>query len=77
MAQAAVKKEYQRPVESLAPPTVQTGMVGLNTRIEPVISAALLRASVDRKIQRKARAAVQDIVNEALTDWLKMNGYLD
>ncbi len=52
------------------------GMMGLNTRVAPHISAALLRASVDRKIERRARAAVQDIVNEALTEWLTKAGYI-
>lgn len=78
MGQTALKKDYtpKPPVEAVMPPTVQTGMVGLNTRVEPATSAALLRASVDRKIQRLSRAAVQDIVNEALTEWLKKAGYL-
>jgi hypothetical protein len=55
---------------------LQTGMMGLNTRVAPQISAALLRASVDRKIERRSRAAVQDIVNEALTEWLTKAGYI-
>jgi hypothetical protein len=55
---------------------VHIGMVGLNTRVEPHISAALLRASTDRKIERRSRAAVQDIVNEALTEWLTKTGYI-
>lgn len=63
-------------LEVRAPAHVHTGMVGLNTRVEPHISAALLRASTDRKIERRSRAAVQDIVNEALTEWLKTAGYL-
>lgn len=70
--------------ETIAPPElevrplthVHTGMVGLNTRVEPHISAALLRASTDRKIERRSRAAVQDIVNEALTEWLMKAGYI-
>lgn len=78
MRQTALKKDFVTtpPIEAVAPVPVQTGMVGLNTRVEPAISAALLRASVDRKIQRQSRAAVQDIVNEALTEWLKKTGYL-
>ena len=78
MNQTALKQEFvPTPMaEPIAPPTMHTGMVGLNTRVEPAISAALLRASVERKIQRKSRAAVQDIVNEALTEWLKQAGYL-
>lgn len=54
-----------------------SGMMGLNTRVAPHISAALLRASVDRKIERRSRAAVQDIVNEALTEWLTNAGYIN
>lgn len=80
MAQTALKTEYipKAPIEAVAPAMpVQTGMVGLNTRVTPPINAALLRASVDRKIQRQSRAAVQDIVNEALTEWLKKAGYLE
>lgn len=65
-----------REPEVSAPTHVHIGMVGLNTRVEPHISAALLRASTDRKIERRSRAAVQDIVNEALTDWLKNAGYI-
>ncbi len=78
MNQPALKQEFVPPpsIEGVAPPPMQFGMVGLNTRVEPAISAALLRASVERKIQRRSRAAVQDIVNEALTDWLKKAGYL-
>lgn len=62
--------------EVRAPTHVHTGMVGLNTRVEPHLSAALLRASTDRKIERRSRAAVQDIVNEALTAWLQSAGYI-
>ncbi|WP_133794990.1 hypothetical protein [Prosthecobacter fusiformis] len=56
--------------------SVHTEMVGLNTRVGRHINAALLRASTDRKIERRSRAAVQDIVNEALTEWLKRAGYI-
>ena len=79
MGQPALKKDFVQtpPIEAITLPPVQTGMVGLNTRIEPAISNALLRASVDRKIQRRVRAGVQDIVNEALTEWLKKSRILE
>jgi hypothetical protein len=70
------------PKENVQTPEIATtsqhpaGMMGLNTRVPPHISAALLRASVDRKIERRSRAAVQDIVNEALTEWLIKAGYI-
>ena len=62
--------------EVRAPTHVHTRMVGLNTHVEPHISAALLRAPTDRKIERRSRAAVHDIVNEALTEWLTREGYI-
>lgn len=82
-AQTALKTETlasPQPVATarpqLNPPPVMTGLVGLNTRVDPAISAALLRASMERKIQRQQRSAVQDIVAEALTHWLTERGYL-
>jgi hypothetical protein len=63
-------------VEERTETHVQTGMMGLNTRVGVHINAALLRASTDRKIERRSRAAVQDIVNEALTEWLMKAGYI-
>lgn len=82
--QEAVSKSVpppKQPVRTTANETPSStqhppGMMGLNTRVPPHISAALLRASVDRKIERRARAAVQDIVNEALTEWLTKAGYI-
>ena len=52
------------------------GAVSLNVRIEPEISTALLRASMDRKIQRLDPFTQRDIVAEALAEWLKNHGYL-
>jgi hypothetical protein len=68
------------------PPTVQPevraiqkpaegGLVSLNIRIAPPIMAALLRASMERKIQRLEPFTQRDIVSEALAVWLKTNGY--
>ncbi len=81
MTQTALRKEVPATQQPLAPmfspPPVMTGLVGLNTRIDPAISAALLRASMERKIQRQQRSAVQDIVAEALTEWLQKFGYFN
>ena len=52
------------------------GAYALNTRLDPLISTALLRASMERKIQRTPPFSQRDITNEALTDWLKKHGYL-
>ncbi|MBX7210420.1 MAG: hypothetical protein K1X78_19065 [Verrucomicrobiaceae bacterium] len=57
------------------PQPVMPGVVSLNVRIEPHISTALLRASMERKIQRLSPFTQQDIVAEALALWLKTHGF--
>ena len=61
---------------SALPQFTMAGAVSLNVRIEPEISTALLRASMDRKIQRLDPFTQRDIVAEALAEWLKNHGYL-
>ena len=62
------------PANTIAPPA-DGGLVSLNVRIEPSITASLLRASMERKIQRIEPHTQRDIVSEALAVWLKANGY--
>lgn len=82
MASPALKKDFAQPSSSLMPPSTalpqftMAGAVSLNVRIEPEISTALLRASMDRKIQRLDPFTQRDIVAEALAEWLKKHGYL-
>lgn len=82
MARPAVKEDFTPRIPA---PVQQTpsmagysmpGVVSLNTRIAPETSAALLTASMQRKIQRREPFTQQDIVEEALLDWLKKHGYL-
>jgi len=82
MARPALKEE---PPQQFTPPVQPPhgltgfsvpGVVSLNTRIDPEISAALLTASMQRKIQRLQPFTQQDIVAEALRDWLRRNGFL-
>ena len=82
MARPAIKEDFTQRIE---PPVQQSpmmsgfsmpGVVSLNTRIDPEISAALLTASMQRKIQRQQPFTQQDIVAEALRMWLKSQGYL-
>lgn len=47
------------------------GMVGLHTRIDAKLHNGLLRAAMDRKLQRRPGATVQDIVGEAVAAWLE------
>ena len=82
MARAALKENFaqrptaQVPPSSALPQFTMAGAVSLNVRIEPEISTALLRASMDRKIQRLDPFTQRDIVAEALAEWLKKHGYL-
>lgn len=82
MPREALKQEFipQPPMPAPAMGAGQSfqmaGVVSLNVRIEPEISTALLRASMERKIQRLDPFTQRDIVAEALASWLKANGYL-
>lgn len=82
MARAALKENFAEPASTPMPPSAalppftMAGAVSLNVRIEPEISTALLRASMDRKIQRLDPFTQRDIVAEALADWLRGRGYL-
>jgi hypothetical protein len=82
MARPAVKEEFSsQPIAPVQQPHIAAGfsmpgVVSLNTRIDPEISAALLTASMQRKIQRLQPFTQQDIVAEALRDWLRKNGFL-
>ena len=65
---AKVKVEKERGGEPVA-------LVSVNFRLPATISPVLLKASSDRKIKKSHPFTQQDIVAEALTDWLKKNGY--
>ena len=49
----------------------------VNARIDPRITTALLRASFERRLQRQTPNTQQDIIAEALSQWLKKQGYLN
>lgn len=82
MARPATKEDFTPRTEfPIQPAPAQPsfsvpGVVSLNTRIEPEISAALLTASMQRKIQRLQPFTQQDIVAEALRDWLRKHSYM-
>ncbi|MBK8091546.1 MAG: hypothetical protein IPK32_06060 [Verrucomicrobiaceae bacterium] len=82
MARPALKDDFTQKIAApISPAPIlagfsMPGVVSLNTRIEPEISAALLTASMQRKIQRQQPFTQQDIVAVALRDWLKKHGYM-
>lgn len=51
-------------------------LVSVNYRLPEHLPTALLKASVDRKVRKVSPATQQEIVAEALTQWLQANGYL-
>ena len=65
---AKAKVEKERGGDSAA-------LVSVNFRLPATIAPALLKASSDRKIKKIQPFTQQDIVAEALTDWLRKNGY--
>lgn len=83
MAKAALKDDFASRTSNALPPMAteqpftMAGAVSLNVRIEPEISIALLRASMDRKIRRLDPFTQRDIVADALAAWLKSHGYLN
>ena len=76
MNRPATKEQFSpEPTSKHSTPTF-VGSFALNTRLDPELSHALLRASMDRKLARAQIATQRDIANEALADWLKKHGYL-
>ena len=50
-------------------------LVSMTFRLPAVIPSSLIRAAADRKLARQPPSSQQDIVAEALTQWLKQHGY--
>ena len=63
-------------VPAVSHPPASSGLIPLNTRLSTEISTALLTASMQRKIQRQIPATQQDIISEALTEWLRKQGFM-
>jgi len=76
MTKPALKELPPEPISAPPEGYALPSLVGLNTRIESNLSNALLRASMERRIARHPTAKVQDIVGQALAEWLKKHGYL-
>lgn len=68
------KAKLQREKES---EPVAVGVVSMTFRLPADIPSGLLRASTDRKIKKLRPCTQQEIVAEALFQWLARSGYLD
>ena len=69
-----VPLEPKRPKPELMP---SQGLAFLSFRLPPEIAQALLRASLDRKLNRLRPWTQQEIAAEALTAWLRKQDYVD
>jgi hypothetical protein len=79
MTRHAIKEVFTPDSSPSTNNPVQYSLAGtgsINARIDPLITTALLRASVERRISRQTPSTQRDIIAEALTDWLKKYGYL-
>jgi hypothetical protein len=56
-------------------PAPAVGIAAMTVRVPAEIPGRLLRASTDRKLSRRRPCTQQEIVAEALTQWLGHNGY--
>ena len=52
------------------------GLVSMTFRLPGEIPAGLIRASADRRLRRETPASQQEIVAEALMQWLSKHDYL-
>ena len=57
-------------------PSSSSALVALTARIPAEKFQALKRASFERQLQGVEPSSMQDIVEEALTPWLRKHGYL-
>ena len=76
MNTSAALKESPPSVSPRPAPRPTQADYALNTRITADISDGLLRATTERKLRRLEGSNIRDIVEEAMADWLKRNGYL-
>lgn len=53
-----------------------TGVVSMTFRLPADLPAALVRASADRKVRQQKPFAQQDIVADAVRQWLRAHGFL-
>lgn len=58
------------------PPSPARGRVTVTVRLEPDVAEALSQASAERKMQRLEPYTQQDIIGDALKQWLQGAGFL-
>ena len=71
-AAAEPNREPAPPAETVP----AAGVVSMTFRLPAELPAALVRASADRKVRKQKPFAQQDIVAEAVRQWLRAHGFL-
>lgn len=87
VADKSATNEPAKPVEAEALPKARgvspkaqnaaaPALISVTYRLPENLPPALLKASVDRRLKKISPTSQQDIVAEAVTQWLQANGYL-
>jgi len=80
MVTTSVAAPVQTPPQYVAPisPVAQSrgGLIPLHARIDPALSRALMKAAFVRRMNNITPFHQQEIVGEALADWLRKHGFL-
>jgi hypothetical protein len=76
-AETSAKDAAPKPRRSkqTEPAASSAGFVSMTFRLPPEIPSGLVRASADRKIKKIRPYTQQEIVAEALSQWLERNGF--
>jgi hypothetical protein len=70
--QRGTVEKLQRPL----PPSAGRGRITVTVRLEPDVAEALSQASAERKMKRLEPYTQQDIIGDALKQWLREAGFL-
>ena len=71
----AVHQDAEEQSVEPVPPPATKARITLTVRLEPDVAAALAQAAATRKIQQRLPYTQQDIVGEALKQWLRAAGF--
>ena len=72
----ALARLNKRGLPASEKPEAEPGLVSVTVRVPRFVPPGLLLAAVDRKLKRQRPWTQQEIVAEALANWLRKHGYL-
>lgn len=75
-SQSASLSEQENPTDSASESFQGDRTTSLNTRVTADIGKAFLHATLDRRMKGIEPSTKRNIVEEAMTTWLKKHGYL-